>query len=177
MSNFRNISLNYLNSNYTIINSRKWYKSTPKQITTLTPNILNKSQNIINNNNIMSIPLGDKYIGEQYNGIPYGRGKYFSSNGEIREGYFINGKLNGKGKMHLNNGIYLEGNFINDKLNGEGKSININGEKYEGNYTDGIRNGKGKLIIKGKSYDCEFKYGKLITDIKSFISARKSSKG
>ena len=48
---------------------------------------------------------------------------------------------------------------------------------FDGPFQKGKPHGKGKLIIKGKSYDCEFKYGKLVTDIKSFISARKSSKG
>ena len=138
---------NFNYSNYITINSRKWYKAGPKRNSNLN-NLNNKeiNNNITfnpkettfesNNNNLRSInnqyindysnynlsnsSLGDKYIGELYNNLPYGKGKYISSNGEIREGNFVNGKLNGKGKMNLTNGIYLEGNFINDKLNGEG---------------------------------------------------------
>ena len=96
-SSTKNISLNYSiqnnskiphYSNYTIINSRICNKSNLKNIiSTFNPNYSynNKSEN----NNQMKISLGDKYIGETYDSIPYGRGKYFSSNGEIREGYFI----------------------------------------------------------------------------------------
>ena len=158
------------NSNFITINSRKWFKAAPKKNinSLISYNYYNfnlKEQSfqseelqqedktkIIDNNinkhdNLIVLPLGDKYEGELYNNKPQGYGKYYSATGVIREGFFINGQLNGKGKMNLNNGIYLEGNFINDKLNGEGKSININGEIYEGEFLDGKRHGKGHLIL------------------------------
>ena len=40
----------------------------------------------------------------------------------------------------------------------------------------GKPHGKGTINIKGKTYDCEFKYGKLVTDIKSFLNAKKKKK-
>ena len=115
-------NLNY--SNFITINSRKWYPAAPKnninnintntttfnhkepkELNFETENINLKSGNNQNfndfNNNLPNISYGDKYIGELYNNIPYGKGKYFSSNGEIREGNFINGKLKRKAKMML----------------------------------------------------------------------------
>ena len=48
------------------------------------------------------------------------------------------------------------------------------GKIYNGPFSNGKPHGKdGKLKIKGIEYDCEFKYGKLVTDIKRFLSAKK----
>ena len=66
---------------------------------------------------------------------------------------------------------------MNGNREGIGEYKFSNGKIFKGPFKNGKPHGKGKLIIKGKSYDCEFKYGKLITDIKSFISARNTSKG
>ena len=52
--------------------------------------LINETKNDTENNNTNNpnLSYGDKYVGELYNNMPYGRGKYFSSNGEIREGNY-----------------------------------------------------------------------------------------
>ena len=45
-------------------------------------------------------------------GIPYGKGKEITSDGEIYEGDFVNGLPEGMGKITKSNGIKYEGNVI-----------------------------------------------------------------
>ena len=188
---YRNINL--INSNFFSISpsnnnetAKKWQKCIPHKNSTETflgrtsdvscnninnPIIFNGNDfNNNNQNNVLNLPIGDKYEGEISNKKPNGKGIYYSVSGEIKEGTFVDGRLNGKGKMTLNNGFFIEGDFIDDELNGYGKTININGEVYEGEFKKGIREGKGKLILsnedrfEGNFYKGKFEgYGKFIS--------------
>ena len=162
-------NINLINPNYFSINSanhppdtsRKWQNCVLQKSSTEvfigrasdvssynnSVNFTNTNIATVNNNNVLNLPMGDKYEGETKNNKPNGKGIYYSITGEIREGIFIDGHLNGKGKMTLNNGFFIEGNFVDDELDGYGKTININGELYEGEFKNGIREGKGKLIL------------------------------
>ena len=170
--NFYNNNINLKNSNVFSVNSninnnetsRKWQNCVPQKNSTeifigrasdVSYNINNENNNSLNsntekNNNLLNLPLGDKYDGEIKDNKPNGKGIYYSISGEIKEGIFKDGLLNGKGKMTLNNGFFIEGDFINDELNGYGKTVNINGEIYEGEFKNGIREGKGKLILSNE---------------------------
>ena len=179
---YRNINL--INSNYFSISptnnnetARKWQKCIPQKNSTETffglssdvscnninnPIIFNGNDFNNNHNNVLNLPIGDKYEGEISNKKPNGKGIYYSVTGEIKEGTFVDGRLNGKGKMTLNNGFFIEGDFIDDELNGYGKTININGEVYEGEFKKGIREGKGKLILSNEDrFEGNFYKGKL----------------
>jgi len=45
---------------------------------------------------------GGKYDGEWRNGLKYGKGITYHSNGDIFEGCYVNGKKHGKGKFYYN---------------------------------------------------------------------------
>ena len=107
-------------------------------------------ENKLNSNQkSLMIPQGDKYEGEIKNKKPNGKGKYYSSSGQIREGNFKDGLLNGQGKISYPNGTEYSGNFINDKLNGTGKYIIPNKESYEGEFKNGLKDGSGILKVNG----------------------------
>ncbi len=127
------------------------------------------------------------FEGRYLNGKANGKGKEFSSNGElIFEGEYLNGKKNGKGKEYDSEeeNLIFDGNYLNDEKSGKGKEYYNNGKlKFEGKYLKGeIWNGilydeyselKYK-IKKGKRIDKRKK--KLRTDIKKKIKNVKPGK-
>ena len=85
------------------------------------------------------------YLG-LYKSLRSGYGKYVSSNGNVWEGFFIDGNLNGEGKIVFANGSVWEGTFVDDKLNGEGKMTFVSGLIIEGFFIDNNLNGEGKIV-------------------------------
>ena len=120
---------------------------------------------------------GNIYQGDFLNDNINGFGIYTFKNKQSYEGQVVNGVFHGNGTYKWTDGTYFKGTYVNGNREGIGEYKFSNGKIFKGPFKNGKPHGKGKLIIKGKSYDCEFKYGKLITDIKSFISARNTSKG
>ena len=117
------------------------------------------------------------FEGRYLNGKANGKGKGFSSNGElIFEGEYLNGKKNGKGKEYDSEeeNLIFDGNYLNDEKSGKGKEYYNNGKlKFEGEYLKGeIWNGilydeyrelkykikKGKRIINYENLTFEDEY-------------------
>ena len=74
------------------------------------------------------------------------------ANGDVYEGYTVNGKRTGMGKYTGKNGGYYDGNWENDKLNGFAKYDNgysfENNIIYEGYWKDNLMDGKINKITK-----------------------------
>ena len=120
---------------------------------------------------------GNIYEGDFLDDNIHGYGIYTFKNKQEYEGQVVNGVFHGKGTYKWTDGSYFIGEYINGSREGIGEYKFSDGKIYNGPFMKGKPHGKGKLNIKGKIYDCEFKYGKLMTDIKSFVSAKKKSKG
>lgn len=82
---------------------------------------------------------------------PQGEFKRIEIDGDLFEGYFINGKKNGRGKYTWANGDVYDGMWKDDKRTGRGRITWSNGDTYEGEWKDGKLCGRGKLIQYGKS--------------------------
>lgn len=82
---------------------------------------------------------------------PQGEFKRIEIDGDLFEGYFINGKKNGRGKYIWANGDIFDGNWVDGKRHGHGTYTWADGDTYEGDWKDGKRCGRGKLIQYGKS--------------------------
>lgn len=119
---------------------------------------------------------GNIYIGETYQGVRDGRGKYIYCNGDIYEGGWINDKKEGLGKStwiigssffgwhkedqkdgigeyKWENGSSYIGEWRKDKMQGHGKFIWQNGRMYVGAWYNGQMHGFGYYTWgNGKSY-------------------------
>lgn len=82
---------------------------------------------------------------------PQGEFKRIEIDGDLFEGYFINGKKNGRGKYTWANGDVYDGMWKDGKRCGRGTFTWADGDTYEGDWRDGKRCGRGKLIQYGKS--------------------------
>ena len=120
---------------------------------------------------------GNIYEGDFKNDKINGYGIYTFKNKQTYQGEIVNGVFHGKGTYKWADGTYFIGQYVNGVRVGMGEYKFSDGKIYNGPFENGKPHGKGKINIKGKIYDCEFKYGKLVTDIKSFLSAKKKSKG
>ena len=79
------------------------------------------------------------------------------SNGNVYEGYVVNGKAEGKGKFTWTNGDIYEGNFSNNEMNGKGMLTYANGDRYDGDFVNGKRQGMGILVFaNGDRYEGQF---------------------
>ena len=112
---------------------------------------------------------GDIYEGNFNRGEITGKGKYIWSNKEQYEGDFLNGIKHGKGVYKWPDGIVYEGEYIKGIREGKGKYKWKDGRVFEGMFRNGKPDGKGKLTFKGKTFLCEYKNGKPLTDIKSLL--------
>lgn len=99
---------------------------------------------------------GTTYIGEVINGQPDGTGKMIFSDGNLYEGYFMNGKRGGgKGKFTWKSGDIYEGHWVNDLREDEhGYQHFADGSIYDGGWKEGKRDGFGKITWKnGRIYE------------------------
>ena len=119
---------------------------------------------------------GNFYEGEFKNDGINGYGLYTFSNNHTYEGEFSNGVFNGKGFYKWQDGCYFKGIYKNGVREGLGEYKFSDGKLYNGPFSKGKPNGKGLITIKGHTIDCEFKDGKLITDLKASINMKKKPK-
>ena len=120
---------------------------------------------------------GNIYEGEFADDKINGFGIYTFKNKQKYKGQIVNGVFHGKGTYEWADGSYFIGQYVNRVREGIGEYKFSDGKIYKGPFVKGKPHGKGKINIKGKIYDCEFKYGKLTTDIKTFLSTKKKLKG
>ena len=125
---------------------------------------------------ITYIDNGNIYEGEFNNDDINGYGLYTFNNMHTYEGQFVNGIFHGKGIYKWPDGCYFNGEYINGVREGNGEYKFSDGKIYKGPFTKGKPNGKGVINIKGNNFDCEFKNGKLLTDLKSSISTKRKIK-
>ena len=126
----------------------------------------------------LNLPEGH-YIGEiNESGLPHGKGR-LTSDLQVKEGSWHNGKLNGNCRVissngevfignfkfdvkdgfgELNGDSHYKGEFKNNLSHGKGEEKWKNGSKYQGDYIKGTRHGKGLFSWPdGSSYEGDFR--------------------
>ena len=96
---------------------------------------------------------GDRYEGFFVQDIRQGKGSLFFHDGGDFEGTFKNdeiydGKLKDKHENLFINDLQKGGYFLRGKLHGLGKAAFANGDEYEGEFRDGVFSGKGKMVYR-----------------------------
>ena len=116
-----------------------------------------------------SYPNGDYFIGTLRNKIPFGKGKLYYENGDIKyEGDFVKGKKQGFGKYYFSDynwyvmennkkfyfmkGDYYFGQFFNDGMHGKGIIYLNNRIKYDGDFVNNKFTGFGKYYFENGDY-------------------------
>ena len=102
---------------------------------------------------------GDLFEGYFINGKKNGRGKYIWANGNIYDGNWVDGKCTGKGRISWSNGASFDGEWKDNQMS-EGKYIYADGSVYEGSFKNGKRDGYGKRIYtSGDKYEGRWQSG------------------
>lgn len=94
---------------------------------------------------------GDVFEGYLMNGKKHGHGTYTWVSGTVYDGEWKDGKVHGKGKYTWADGTVYDGEWKDGKKHGHGTYTWANGDTYEGEWKDGKRCGRGKLVEYGKS--------------------------
>ena len=103
---------------------------------------------------------GDKYAGAFRNGLREGRGIFLWQNGNIYMGEYKGGAKSGKGTFFWKNGNVYSGDFEYDIPQGKGMERRKDEFTYEGEFKGGYPHGKGVMIkSSGSRYEGEFKAG------------------
>ena len=116
---------------------------------------------------------GNIYEGDFKDDKIHGYGLYTFKNKHIYQGEIVNGTFHGKGTYKWPDGTYFIGQYVNGEREGMGEYKFSDGNIFNGPFLKGKPHGKGTLNVKGKIYNCEFKYGKLIKDSNHFFPRKK----
>ena len=119
---------------------------------------------------------GNMYEGEFDNDDINGYGLYTFKNKHSYEGEFLNGFFHGKGLYKWPDGCYFKGEYIKGVREGNGEYKFSDGKIYKGPFSNGKPNGIGIINIDGNNFNCEFKNGKLVTDLKSSRNTKRKRK-
>ena len=96
---------------------------------------------------------GDLFEGYFLNGKKNGRGKYIWANGNVYDGNWVDGKCTGKGRISWSSGASFDGEWKDNQMS-EGKYSFADGSVYEGSFKNGKYDGYGKRIYKdGDKYE------------------------
>ena len=109
---------------------------------------------------------GNVYEGEFDNDDINGYGLFTFKNKHSYEGEFLNGFFHGKGIYKWPDGCYFKGEYIKGVRDGYGVYKYSDKKIYKGPFSNGKPNGIGLINIDGNYFNCEFKIGKLLTDLK-----------
>ena len=102
---------------------------------------------------------GDLFEGYFINGKRNGHGKYIWANGDIFDGNWVDGKRTGKGKVTWSNGASFDGEWKDNQMS-EGKYSFADGSVYEGSFKNGKYDGYGKRIYtSGDKYEGRWQSG------------------
>ena len=103
---------------------------------------------------------GDLFEGYFINGKKNGRGKYIWANGDIFDGNWVDGKRTGKGRITWSNGASFDGEWKDNQMS-EGKYTFPDGEIYDGSFQNGKKEGYGKQVFpNGEKYEGQWHDGK-----------------
>ena len=91
---------------------------------------------------------GEKYSGEELNGVRNGFGTYTYADGSFYKGEYVKDKMEGWGTYSFLNGDIHVGEWENDKEDGQGTftwgpKSDFAGDKYEGAFKKGVKSGYG----------------------------------
>lgn len=101
---------------------------------------------------------GDLFEGYFINGKKNGRGKYTWANGDVYDGMWKDGKRCGRGRISWSNGASFDGEWHDGKKHGRGTYTWADGTYYEGEFADGNFNGFGKKVYSsGDVYEGQWK--------------------
>ena len=106
----------------------------------------------------IELPVGlrnGRYTGETVDGLPHGKGMFFSKNPQgvawYYEGDFADGCFSGCGTQIWENGRREDGVYENNALNGFGREFTDDELVYVGSYDDGVYGGgNGTLFSNGE---------------------------
>lgn len=102
---------------------------------------------------------GDLFEGYFLNGKKNGRGKYTWANGNVYDGNWVDGKCTGKGRISWSSGASFDGEWKDNQMS-EGKYSYADGSVYEGSFKNGKYDGYGKRIYKdGDKYEGRWQSG------------------
>jgi len=102
---------------------------------------------------------GDLFEGYFLNGKKNGRGKYTWANGNVYDGNWVDGKCTGKGRISWSSGASFDGEWKDNQMS-EGKYSYADGSVYEGSFKNGKRDGYGKRIYtSGDKYEGRWQSG------------------
>lgn len=102
---------------------------------------------------------GDLFEGYFINGKKNGRGKYIWANGNVYDGNWVDGKCTGKGRISWSSGASFDGEWKDNQMS-EGKYSFADGSVYEGSFKNGKYDGYGKRIYKdGDKYEGRWQSG------------------
>lgn len=103
---------------------------------------------------------GDLFEGYFINGKKNGRGKYTWANGDVYDGMWKDDKRTGRGRISWSNGAFFDGEWLDGTMT-EGKYSFADGSVYEGSFKNGKYDGYGKRIFKdGEKYEGQWHDGK-----------------
>lgn len=109
----------------------------------------------------VSLSSEGRYVGEEKDGVPHGRGTLEKEDGSTYVGEFRAGKPNGQGIITFANGEKYVGEFKDGNPHGQGVITFADGKKFTGEFKDGKPDGPGIITnIDGKQSVLEFKEGK-----------------
>lgn len=109
-----------------------------------------------------------KYVGEFFQDLRMGNGKFYFKSGAIFDGEWYFDKISGEGTMTWPNGDKYVGDFDNNHRNGFGTYYYANGDRCEGRYFESMLNGKAiYYYADGKIKYCLFEDDKLIKTFNS----------
>ena len=102
------------------------------------------------------------YVGEVYNGLPDGIGRFLSNDGSYYNGSWVGGKRNGWGDMILTsyNSDSYTGEWEDDEFEGVGKYVfGETGAYYDGEWHKGLQHGSGKYVCADYEYIGDWEEG------------------
>ena len=102
----------------------------------------------------LTVPDGEKYVGEWKDGLPNGQGTFTYPDGKKYVGEWKDGKKHGQGTYTWSDGSKYKGEYKDGKRNGQGTLTYADGREYDGEWKEDKRHGVGILsILDGKKVD------------------------
>jgi hypothetical protein len=103
---------------------------------------------------------GSTYGGSFLNNLPHGYGRQQYKNGNVYEGYWVQGKKSGQGVFTFASGNVFNGQFEKDVIKGSGRMFYKNGVVYNGQWAFNKPHGQGVYVFADQQqYEGDFVSG------------------